>query len=338
MIAHPLPMKNPSLTLSATILCCAFLLLISSCSATRDFAAIEQDAEFSFTPEVRVLINTPKEADPSRPVLLILYALPNGNSIEMTAGKKMTPGLDWHYDIQHIAAQTRFLRRALHDRTVIVAYLEAAQKSWPAWRKKYLYDDAGIGRIVDYVRFETGNPDRVVLAGHSGGGSFITGFLNAYDTIPSYIERIAYLDANYSYDDSLHHGAKLLQWLKADTLRKLSVMAYDDREIVLNGKKIIGPTGGTYRATQRMKQRFVMETELVSQRDSLITVDAALNGRARFFVHTNPDTLILHTVMVERNGLIHSLLLNTPLEEKEYRFFGERAYTHFISSHPTDNR
>jgi len=248
----------------------------------------------------------------------------------MTAGKKLQSGDDWHFDIQHIAAQVRFLRNTLNDRTILIAYLEAAQKSWPAWRKKYEYKDSEVARIVDYVRFETGNPESVILSGHSGGGSFITGFINAFDTIPGYISRIAYLDANYSYDDSLNHGKKLLHWLQSDTAHKLSVIAYDDREIVFNGKKVIGPTGGTFRATQRMLQRFTQSTDISSRKDSTIQQYSALNNRARFTIHTNPDTLILHTILVEKNGLIHSVLFNTTFEEKNYKFFGERAYSNSI--------
>ena len=316
---------------SATVFCCAFLFLIESCSTTKDLSPKETNTFYSFTPETRVLINAPKEIDRSKPVMLVLYALPNGNTIEMTAGKKLKKGDDWHFDIQHIAAQIRFLRNTLKDKTIVVAYLESAQKSWPAWRKKQEYKDSETARIVDYVRFETGNPSSVILSGHSGGGSFITGFINAYDSIPRYISRIVYLDANYSYEDSLDHGKKLFQWLRADSNHNLSVIAYDDREIMLNGKKVVSPTGGTFRATQRMLQYLREVTDIKSFRDSTITQYECWHNRARFIVHTNPDTLILHTVLVERNGLIHSILFNTPYEQRDYTFFGERAYSKFIS-------
>jgi hypothetical protein len=303
--------------------------MLNSCSSTADFASAETDTYFTFTPETRVLVNAP--ADLTQPTLLILYALPNGNTIEMTAGRKMTEGLDWHYNIQHIAAQVRFLRRTLTGVSVVVAYLENEQKSWPAWRKKLEYKDDNVARLVNFVRYETGNPSSVILAGHSGGGSFLNGFINAYDTIPEFISRIVYLDANYSYEDSLNHGRKLMQWLRADTTHKLSVIAYDDREITLNGKKVVGPTGGTYRATQRMLQYFREYTEVRSFQDSTIVQFEAFHNRSRFIVHTNPDTLILHTVLVERNGLIHSVLFNTDHEDKGYRFSGPRAYQEFIT-------
>ena len=74
---------------------------------------------------------------PDKPVLLIFYALPNGNTIEQTIGKVLKPDNDWHFDIQHIGAQMRWLRTELTNRTLVVAYLEAATKSWPTWRKAH---------------------------------------------------------------------------------------------------------------------------------------------------------------------------------------------------------
>jgi hypothetical protein len=317
---------------SAIVICCAFLFF-SSCVTVRDFSIEEKNTFFTFEPNTRTLINSPAVLDNNKPVQLILYALPNGNSIEMTAGKKTQAGMDWHYDIQHIAAQTRFLRSELFDRNIIVAYLESEGKSWPAWRQKFPDNSSAIARIVNYVRFECGNPMDVILCGHSGGGSFITGFINGFDTIPSFISRIVYLDANYSFDDSLQHGKKLFQWLLQDSNRTLVAIAYDDRNIVFNGKKVIGPAGGTYRATHRMIQSFAERTEVAFKQDSTIQQYSALNNHARFIIHSNPDTLILHTVLVERNGFIHSMLLNTDREERNYKFYGDRAYNSFISEH-----
>ena len=54
-------------------------------------------------------------------------------SVDITIGK--LPGDDWHFDIQHIGAQTRFLRQSIKGKTLVVAYLENSLKSWPAWRR-----------------------------------------------------------------------------------------------------------------------------------------------------------------------------------------------------------
>jgi hypothetical protein len=45
-----------------------------------------------------------------------------------------------------------------------------------------------------------------MLTGHSGGGSFILGYLDAAKKIPSLVERIAFLEANYGYENGQHRG------------------------------------------------------------------------------------------------------------------------------------
>src|SRR5579875_1264049 len=80
--------------------------------------------------------------------LLILFALPNGNTTEQTMGKKMQPGDDWHFDIQHIKAQTEFIRQRLKE-NVIVIYLENNYKSWPTWKQKHTAYKIEIQHIVD---------------------------------------------------------------------------------------------------------------------------------------------------------------------------------------------
>src|SRR5579859_4106017 len=104
----------------------------------------EQTVSYEIAPEVKVHINTPIKLVMSKKLRLIIYVLPNGNSIEQTIGKKLNPGDDWHFDIQHIGAQTRFLRNALPNENIVVAYLEAGKKSWPAWRK----DHAELGGAI----------------------------------------------------------------------------------------------------------------------------------------------------------------------------------------------
>ena len=64
-------------------------------------------------------------------MLLIFYALPNGNTTGQTIGRLLKPGDDWHFDIQHIGAQTRFLRTLVTNRTIVIAYLEAESRAGP---------------------------------------------------------------------------------------------------------------------------------------------------------------------------------------------------------------
>ena len=97
-------------------------------------------AETGFTetaePDVRLHVNAPldEHGKPARGTRLIVFALPNGNTIEQTLGCKMTEGLDWHYDIQHIAAQMRLLRTLVPDERIVLVCVEAPGLSWPNWR------------------------------------------------------------------------------------------------------------------------------------------------------------------------------------------------------------
>lgn len=43
-----------------------------------------------------------------------------------------------------------------------------------------------------------------------------------------------------------------MAWLRRNAQNRLVVLAYDDREIMLDGKKVVSDSGGTWRATQRM--------------------------------------------------------------------------------------
>jgi hypothetical protein len=299
----------------------------------------EQTLTLTPDQDVRVLVNAAGDFDPRRPTHLVLFALPNGNTIEQTMGCVTTPGMDWHFDIQHVAAQTRVVRKLCPDENVVVAAVEAATKSWPAWRKARPDDNpARIRKIVDAIAVSVAaeKPARITLTCHSGGGSFLFGFIDGGDSIPPAITRIAWLDANYGYDDSeKHHGDKLLAWLKGDPARHLVVIAYDDRNITLNGKKVVSDTGGTYRASHRMLDRFKSDVTLEQSKDGDFDVYRALDGRILLRIHTNPQVKILHTVLVERNGLIEALTHGTPNEGKwDGKFWGERAYTKFIQPAP----
>jgi hypothetical protein len=289
-------------------------------------------SRFTLTPEVKVLINSPARTDfaPNKPVLLIFYTLPNGNTIEQTIGRKLRPRDDWHFDIQHIGAQTRFLREMITNRTVVVAYLAADQKSWPAWRKKN--GDAGIPEILARVKniFPT-NQLEVVLASHSGGGSFIFGYLNAVRKIPGDVVRLAFLDSDYAYSAALGHDEMLAHWLAASDGHSLCVLAYDDAAALLDGKPFVSAEGGTWGRSHAMLQDFSAQFKFTSRTHGGLETWTALGGRIEFLFKQNPDRKIFHTVQVERNGFIQALVSGTPAEGRGYEYFGDRAYTNNIS-------
>jgi hypothetical protein len=282
-------------------------------------------------PDARVTIDLPTPFDRRLPTLLVLYALPNGNTTEWTIGKERGEGVDWHFDIQHIGAQTRALRAAMTDRNIVVAYLETEQKSWPAWRAAHPDNGPQILRIVEETKraMPKATSLELCLTGHSGGGSFIFGYLEAVAEIPQDVSRIAFLDSNYNFDSAKDHGGKLVRWLQRDRSRQLVVIAYDDRNITLKGKKVVSDTGGTYRATMRMVDSLRGPLELQeSDSGSYLRFSGA---QVEMLVHRNPENLILHTTLVgEFNGYLHALTAGTRWEGKLGSLEGPRTYARFI--------
>jgi hypothetical protein len=276
---------------------------------------------------VRVVIDRP-EVDSGKPILLVFYALPNGNTIEQTIGKAQKPGDDWHFDIQHTGAQVAFLREKITDRALVVAYLDNDLKSWPSWRRSN--GDEPIPRIIDAVRKRFSEArTRIVLSGHSGGGSFIFGYINSVATIPDEIERIAFLDANYAYQTDRHRD-KLAGWLKASDAHYLAILAYNDVAALLDGKPFVSASGGTWGRSHVMLNDLETLMPFTKQLTAGLERSSALGGRVRFLLKDNPERRVLHTLQVEKNGFIESLLAGTKLEGVGYTYLGERAYTRFI--------
>jgi len=282
---------------------------------------------------VRVCVVAPRRMHaPHRQ--LVVFATPNGNTIEQTLGCVATPELDWRFDIQHVGAQIRRVRELDKTRDLILVVVQSPQLSWPAFRREQSGANDFIRDLLASLvqEFAAGE---AVLSCHSGGGSFVWGYLNAVDALPAWLTRVVFLDANYSYSDAEAHGDKLLAWLRGDARRHLVVIAYDDREVTLNGKKIVGDDGGTFRASQRMLVRFRRDVEFAEQKSGSFQFTQAQNGQIQFFIHPNPDNKILHTALVgEMNGLLHGLLLDGQYASRWGTFGGPRAYTPWIRSAP----
>ena len=263
-----------------------------------------------------------------RKTLLIFYALPNGNSIEWTRGKAMQPGDDWHFDIQHIAAQTRWLQQVLTGHNIIVAYMSNHLKSWPAWKKQLLNGPLEIKRIVDSITgMFAGYRPEVMLNSHSGGGSFIFGYLDAVEQIPDQIRRIAFIDSDYGYEDSLH-GAKLIQWLSSSRQHHLNVLAYNDSVVIYNGKPLVSPTGGTWYRSQLLQRKLSEVFLFKNRKDASFFHYSALSNRVNIILKTNDEGKIYHTEQVARNGFIHTVISGTKYEKRAgYVYWGERVYS-----------
>ncbi len=333
-------------------LAAAFLLLAASAAYGRGVGGSAATAPVSTSPAdvnertrtfhldegARVHLNWPAEAgDEAARRHLILFALPNGNTIEQTVGCRPREGLDWHYDIQHIGAQTRRLREIAPDERFVIAYLEADGRSWPGWKTRHAdYLDLA-PRIIHRVETEAaGSFDSVNLLAHSGGGSFIFAFIDSQERIPDRVARIAFLDANYGYRDEAGHADKLIAWLRADPGHVLNVVCYDDSHATLNGKFFLSaPDRGTWGSTGRMLYRFIKDIPLTQESRGPVQFFRGLDGRLEFILHTNPENKILHTALVgEMSGFLHAMTLAGPYEKQAGPFAGPITYEKWIQPEP----
>ncbi len=298
----------------------------------------EQVREVRFSSEARAVIVAPDTAhfQDDRPTQLVIYATPNGNTIEQTLGCRAAEGRDWHFDIQHVAAQVRQWRAKHETENVVLACVQANALSWPGWRQTYTAGNRLIQQMVATISSQLPTADlHIVLTGHSGGGSFITGFVNSIEKIPDTVLRVAYLDANYSYSTEEQHGHKFLEWLKDSPQNHFFALAYDDREIELDGKKVVGPTGGTYRASHRMLDYLQEQMTLEERKLDEFLAYSALEGRLRVLIHPNPENKILHTRLVgEMNGLLYALAMDGDGGDAEQLLGTPRKYTEWIQSTP----
>jgi hypothetical protein len=303
-----------------------YFLLSVFVFALRAGTALSTDSLVRFTlyGDVLVTMDYPSGFSPSEETRIILYALPNGSTTVQTMGKKMEPGDDWRFDIQHIRAQTDFIRDKMNGKNLVVVYLENSSRSWPLWKTRHLQYISEVQHIVDtiYHIFPPRNSS-LCLNGHSGGGRFIFSYLDGVKRIPGYIKRIVFLDSDYGYTEK--YGKQIGHWLKSRE-SSLQVFAYEDSLVELDGKRIVSDTGGTWYRTHRMLEDLSRSFHLnLVENDSLVVYQSPRH-RIGFFLKPNPEKKILHTVQVEKNGFIHSILAGTPYESSGYRYFGKRAY------------
>ncbi|MCW5941408.1 MAG: hypothetical protein KIS66_04205 [Fimbriimonadaceae bacterium] len=272
---------------------------------------------------VRAILRTPANLDPAKPVPVIVFATPNGNTAEQTLGTAVDPNTDWHFGIQHVAAQARWLREVGGMPNLCLVVAQANSLSWPAWRRATPKAAEESRRLFrGWLDAIPGRRKEVTLTCHSGGGSFLWAYLEGAPAIDREVNRIAWLDANYSFEADAHRN-KLLAWLQGSRKRELSVLAYDDRRVTLDGKPIVSETGGTYRATDRMLAALGPGT--VKRIEGEWEIVRFHRGQAEFRVHRNPRNEILHTRLVgDMNGLLWLFDRNASLAE-------QRRYLAFVS-------
>jgi hypothetical protein len=284
---------------------------------------------FKLYGDIKVTFDMPANYSVDKKTIITFFALPNGNTTEQTMGKRMQPGDDWHFDIQHIRAQTKFIRQQLPKKNFVVIYLENNYKSWPTWKQKHADFKKEIPQLVDSLAgLIKAKRKMIYLNGHSGGGSFIFGYLAGVEQIPIYIKRISFLDSDYGYDSSYY--PKFKQWLQRVKGSVLNVFAYNDSIALYNGKPFVSATGGTWYRSHLFLSHLQNDFSFSKTMTDSLNIFNSGDGRIQFYFKINTDRGIYHTRQVELNGFIHSVLCGTKKDSKTYSYYSERAYNNLI--------
>lgn len=338
-----------------TIIIAIVLAQIASAQGSVKFEGSEKGLSY---PEVEILVDEPETMIPGARTEIILYALPNGTLIDWTVGKKVQPGGDWHLDIHHIAAQTSYLRANDTKCNYVTIYLKTRQKSWKIWHNQHLdiaketYDKLFSDVVSLYADY---NPT-LTIGSHSGGGYLIFNYFRDTEQVNPAIKHLIFLDSVYGYTTE-DHLEKFTEWLREKS-HFLTVIGYEDSTVIFRGKPLVTPTGGGWGRSHQMindfskkfrikkkvlfvedggdidpeirssKRKFNDETDVSS--NAYMERWRGLNGRISFKLLRNPEGLIWHLVLVEKNGFIDSVLTGTRKEGRGYQFWGPRAYSDFI--------
>ncbi len=278
---------------------------------------------------LKVHINKPENFDNAKPTRVIIYALPAGNTIPQTVGKTKSPGEDWHFDIQHIGAQTRKLRQIKPNENIVVAYVQGPQKSMSNWLKHNNNGNEVLNPMLEDIKKRTGAPNATInLSSHSAGGSMIRAIVENNQEIPDSINRLSFLDSINQFS-ALKYGAKVLSWLKRSAQHHLSLVSYDDRTALLKGEPFPG-RGSSHTRTMEMIQ-FLKDNgvALKTKNKNGYTLYTGLNGQINIALLKNPQSRILHTETVLRNGFIFAETAGSTFEDAA-PFNGPIAYKKLI--------
>jgi hypothetical protein len=211
----------------------------------------------------------------------------------------------------------------------VVAYLENSFESWPTWTRKHPDYVILSRQIIDTLYKLIPSKRKVIyLNSHSGGGRFIFDYMDGVSAIPSYIQRISFLDSDYGYDSS--YLFKIKNWLRNHKVHYLTVFAYNDSVALYKGNPLVSATGGTWYRSYLMLHQLALFFRFHKTEDDSLIVFKSGNERLQFFFKTNPSGGIFHTTQLELNGFIHSLFAGTKYDSKGYQYFGKRAYSDLI--------
>jgi|GEM_PF-793967 len=316
----------------------AILYAVALPGYTQNEIMHEQTRSYIWGTDVNVHINAPGKDSLKldKETIICFFACPAGNTIEWTIGKQMEPGDDWHYDIQHIGAQTRFLRKTLKDKNLIVIYTQTTDNGWNLYSGKHTDHVQRIQAVTlhalqDFSEFDY----KVTLNGHSAGGGFVLRNLLNHPEVPAWIDRLGFLDSNYNYKyDADEYDSLFTKFLLERDSTYICLLAYNDSVALYQGSPIVSAQGGTWWNARYMKRRLDPIFNFVDSHDVDFQRHIALDNRFEILLKENPTQAILHTVQVYKNGFIHSMLSGTEYENVGYEYYGEPVYLEYIQGNP----
>jgi hypothetical protein len=98
---------------------------------------------------------------------------------------------------------------------------------------------------------------------------------------------------------------------------------------MLDGRKVVSDSGGTWRATQRMLDYLRPRVALAA--DTVGGFHRWSSAQIEILRHPNPSNRILHTEMIgEMNGYMHALLARRATAGRQPVLAPARAYTQWI--------
>jgi len=101
--------------------------------------------------------------------------------------------------------------------------------------------------------------------------------------------------------------------------------------VIFNGKPLVSPTGGTWYRSKLMMRDLSKAFPFEQKRNDSVLYYATVDRQINFYLINNPEGKIFHTVQVERNGFIYSVLIGTKYENEDYFYWGNRAYQNHIA-------
>lgn len=115
--------------------------------------------------DIAVTIDRPTQLIKGAPTYIVFFALPNTNTVKWISGRKVEEGGDRRYNIQHVGAQTRFLRDKMPDCNLLVAYMGEKNRSWPTYIRNRERSGEIVRDVIDSITnlYKAYDP-RVVLS------------------------------------------------------------------------------------------------------------------------------------------------------------------------------